>query len=75
MSTLFFVRICYLIQVKWLFYLILKVLMDMGAPFSKEVQLVSFHTVSKGYWGECGQRGGYFEMTNIPPKVYTFYIE
>ncbi|GAY36267.1 hypothetical protein CUMW_021020 [Citrus unshiu] len=46
-----------------------KVLMDMGPPFSKEVQLVSFHTVSKGYWGECGQRGGYFEMTNIPPKT------
>lgn len=46
-----------------------KVLMDMGLPFSKEVQLVSYHTVSKGYWGECGQRGGYFEMTNIPPKT------
>ncbi len=43
-----------------------KVLMDMGPPISKELQLVSFHTVSKGYWGECGQRGGYFEMTNIP---------
>lgn len=43
--------------------------MDMGAPLSKEVQLISFHTVSKGYWGECGQRGGYFEMTNIPPRV------
>ena len=42
----------------------------MGPPLSKAVQLVSFHTVSKGYWGECGQRGGYFEMTNIPPKVY-----
>ncbi|CAN6934732.1 hypothetical protein YC2023_079987 [Brassica napus] len=46
-----------------------KVLMDMGAPSSKEVQLISFHTVSKGYWGECGQRGGYFEMTNIPPRT------
>ncbi|OMO80083.1 Aminotransferase, class I/classII [Corchorus olitorius] len=46
-----------------------KVLMDMGPPISKEVQLISFHTVSKGYWGECGQRGGYFEMTNIPPQT------
>ncbi|KAF8378242.1 hypothetical protein HHK36_029581 [Tetracentron sinense] len=46
-----------------------KVLMDMGHPISKDVQLVSFHTVSKGYWGECGQRGGYFEMTNIPPQT------
>lgn len=43
--------------------------MDMGGPISRELQLVSFHTVSKGYWGECGQRGAYFEMTNIPPKV------
>ncbi|XP_028063157.1 glutamate--glyoxylate aminotransferase 2-like [Camellia sinensis] len=46
-----------------------KVLLDMGPPISKAVQLVSFHTVSKGYWGECGQRGGYFEMTNIPPQT------
>ncbi|XP_052161630.1 glutamate--glyoxylate aminotransferase 2 [Oryza glaberrima] len=46
-----------------------KVLFDMGPPMSREVQLVSFHTVSKGYWGECGQRGGYFEMTNLPPKT------
>ncbi|OAY64286.1 Glutamate--glyoxylate aminotransferase 2, partial [Ananas comosus] len=46
-----------------------KILFDMGPPISKEVQLISFHTVSKGYWGECGQRGGYFEMTNLPPKT------
>lgn len=46
--------------------------MDLGPPISKELQLVSFHTVSKGYWGECGQRGGYFEMTNIPPQVCFF---
>ncbi|XP_038972315.1 glutamate--glyoxylate aminotransferase 2 isoform X2 [Phoenix dactylifera] len=46
-----------------------KILFDMGPPISKEVQLVSFHTVSKGYWGECGQRGGYFEMTNLPPQL------
>lgn len=45
-----------------------KVLLDMGPPISKALQLVSFHTVSKGYWGECGQRGGYFEMINIPPE-------
>ncbi|KAG0481848.1 hypothetical protein HPP92_009932 [Vanilla planifolia] len=46
-----------------------KILLDMGPPMSKEVQLVSFHTVSKGYWGECGQRGGYFEMTNLSPQT------
>ena len=46
-----------------------KVLMELGPPISKEVQLISFHSVSKGYYGECGQRGGYFEMTNIPPET------
>ncbi|KAH7675527.1 Gamma-glutamyltransferase protein [Dioscorea alata] len=46
-----------------------KVLLDMGPPISKELQLISFHTVSKGYWGECGQRGGYFEMTNLSPQA------
>lgn len=45
----------------------------MGPPISKELQLVSFHTVSKGFLGECGQRGGYFEMTNIPPEVYLLF--
>lgn len=46
-----------------------KVMMDMGYPYSKEVELISFHTVSKGFLGECGQRGGYFEMTNIHPET------
>ncbi|EFJ23041.1 hypothetical protein SELMODRAFT_145611 [Selaginella moellendorffii] len=46
-----------------------KVLMDMGAPYSNTVELVSFHSVSKGFLGECGQRGGYFEMTNIHPQT------
>jgi glutamate--glyoxylate aminotransferase len=65
--------VCYLeLQLVLVIFLLRlwKVLMGMGPPVSKEVQLISFHTVSKGYWGECGQRGGYFEMTNIPPKVF-----
>ncbi|OAO17573.1 alanine aminotransferase 2 [Blastocystis sp. ATCC 50177/Nand II] len=32
-------------------------------------QLVSFHSTSKGYWGECGRRGGYLEMVNFPDDV------
>ena len=32
-------------------------------------QLVSFHSTSKGYWGECGRRGGYLEMVNFPNDV------
>ncbi len=44
-----------------------KVMMDMGAPYSTGVELASFHTVSKGYLGECGLRGGYVELTNFHP--------
>ncbi|OAV89730.1 hypothetical protein PTTG_28577 [Puccinia triticina 1-1 BBBD Race 1] len=31
--------------------------------------LVSFHSISKGQTGECGRRGGYFELVNIPKDV------
>ena len=34
----------------------------------REVPLFSLHSVSKGYFGECGHRGGYLEVRN-PPKV------
>ncbi|KAI8470646.1 MAG: alanine aminotransferase [Monoraphidium minutum] len=44
-----------------------KALMDMGEPYASGVELVSFHTVSKGTSGECGLRGGYLEMVNIHP--------
>lgn len=44
-----------------------KVLMEMGAPYNQSVELISFHTISKGLIGECGLRGGYMEMTNIHP--------
>ncbi|KAK6361467.1 hypothetical protein TWF730_005194 [Orbilia blumenaviensis] len=33
------------------------------------VELVSFHSTSKGMVGECGQRGGYFELVGFDPKV------
>jgi len=46
-----------------------KVLASMGEPWSSQVELVSFHTVSKGAYGECGFRGGYFECTNIDPAI------
>ncbi|MDR2561071.1 MAG: aminotransferase class I/II-fold pyridoxal phosphate-dependent enzyme, partial [Holophagales bacterium] len=35
----------------------------------KGVSLFSFHSCSKGFLGECGQRGGYMEIRNIPPDV------
>ena len=34
-----------------------------------DVALFSFHSTSKGFLGECGHRGGYFEIRNIDPEV------
>lgn len=34
-----------------------------------ELELISFHSISKGMIGECGRRGGYFELSGIDPKV------
>ena len=33
------------------------------------VELVSLHSVSKGFLGECGIRGGYFELAGFDPDV------
>ncbi len=35
----------------------------------RDVSLFSFHSVSKGYLGECGHRGGYLECRNVPRDV------
>lgn len=34
-----------------------------------DVELASLHSVSKGMVGECGQRGGYFELVGFDPEV------
>ncbi|GAA6061947.1 hypothetical protein JCM10212_001989 [Sporobolomyces blumeae] len=46
-----------------------KALRDMPAPYADNVELVSFHSISKGQSGECGRRGGYFELTNFHPEA------
>ncbi|XP_010883600.2 alanine aminotransferase 1-like [Esox lucius] len=46
-----------------------KVLSEMGPPLSHQVELASFHSVSKGFMGECGLRGGYVELVNLDPEV------
>ena len=38
-------------------------------PGCEHLQLVSFHSTSKGLIGECGRRGGYMELHNIDPYV------
>jgi len=37
-----------------------KVVFDQKAQ--NDIQMVSFHSISKGFLGECGKRGGYFEL-------------
>jgi len=45
-----------------------KVAMDLQL---RDLQLVSFHSTSKGLVGECGRRGGYMELHHIDPYVKT----
>jgi len=41
----------------------------MTAMAEREVSLFSFHSISKGFLGECGHRGGYMEIRNVPTNV------
>jgi aspartate/methionine/tyrosine aminotransferase len=43
-----------------------KIMHTMGED---RVSLFSFHSVSKGFLGECGHRGGYVEFRNFPSEV------
>ncbi|KAK9694965.1 alanine transaminase [Basidiobolus ranarum] len=45
-----------------------KVLKSMGSSF-EDVELISFHSISKGMVGECGRRGGFFECEGIEQEV------
>jgi aspartate/methionine/tyrosine aminotransferase len=45
-----------------------KVLKNMGEEY-QNLELFSFHSVSKGITGECGRRGGYVECTGISNAV------
>lgn len=43
-----------------------KAMIELG---ERDVSLFSFHSTSKGYLGECGQRGGYMEVRNVSDEV------
>ncbi|XP_022980590.1 alanine aminotransferase 2-like [Cucurbita maxima] len=36
---------------------------------NEDITLISFQSVSKGYYGECGKRGGYMEVTGFSPEI------
>jgi len=44
-----------------------KVARDMG--IGEDFPIVSMQSTSKGYYGECGRRGGYMEVCGIPADV------
>lgn len=44
-----------------------QVLAELGEPYRSNVELISFHSISKGLMGECGFRGGYMEAHNLDP--------
>jgi aspartate/methionine/tyrosine aminotransferase len=49
------------------FYSFAKIMNEMKIT---DVPLFSFHSTSKGFFGECGHRGGYAEIRNLPAEVY-----
>jgi alanine transaminase len=54
------------------FYSFAKVMSEMEVT---DVPLFSLHSVSKGFLGECGHRGGYVEFRNIPNDVMAEFVK
>jgi aspartate/methionine/tyrosine aminotransferase len=54
------------------FYSFAKVMNDLG---EKDITLFSVHSVSKGFLGECGHRGGYMELRNVPDDVLAQFVK
>ncbi|KAI9742981.1 MAG: hypothetical protein M1818_003276 [Claussenomyces sp. TS43310] len=48
---------------------VLRSLQEEDSESYKDVELVSLHSVSKGMIGECGHRGGYFELVGFHKEV------
>jgi aspartate/methionine/tyrosine aminotransferase len=42
----------------------------MGPEHSNVCELVSLNSISKGFLGECGLRGGYMELHNLSPDFH-----
>mmetsp|Transcript_26363 Transcript_26363/g.31109 ORF Transcript_26363/g.31109 Transcript_26363/m.31109 type:complete len:537 (-) Transcript_26363:238-1848(-) len=51
------------------FYSCKKAAYETGLVGDDAIELVSFHSTSKGIFGECGRRGGYMELQGIDPDV------
>lgn len=51
-----------------------KAALDMGKE-AENLQLISFHSVSKGYFGECGRRGGYMQVMGFDEEVHAQLVK
>ncbi|KNH03775.1 alanine aminotransferase [Perkinsela sp. CCAP 1560/4] len=47
-----------------------KAAMDLGGSYASQTMIASLHSTSKGILGECGRRGGYLHLANIPAEFY-----
>ncbi|KII69784.1 Alanine aminotransferase 2 [Thelohanellus kitauei] len=56
------------------FFSFKKVVLDSGFT-ENTFTLVSFHSVSKGYYSECGIRGGYMELFGFKPELRAALIK
>jgi alanine transaminase len=57
---------CYVDGLK--FHSFKRVAHDLGHPYD-QMEMASFYSTSKGFMGECGARGGFFEIVNLDPSV------
>ena len=51
-----------------------QVVRGLGSSFD-DLELISFHSTSKGLIGECGRRGGYMEVCGLHPQVKAAMIK
>ena len=51
------------------FYSCKRAAYDTGLLKDNTIELASFHSTSKGVFGECGRRGGYMELVGFDPIV------
>eukprot|EP00792_Barthelona_sp_PAP020_P003331 TRINITY_DN1524_c0_g1_i1.p1 TRINITY_DN1524_c0_g1~~TRINITY_DN1524_c0_g1_i1.p1 ORF type:complete len:477 (+),score=144.90 TRINITY_DN1524_c0_g1_i1:119-1549(+) len=42
---------------------------------NSQIPLFSFHSTSKGFFGECGRRGGYGEILNVPEDIHALFYK
>lgn len=51
-----------------------KIVRDLGSEYA-DFPLISMHSVSKGFYGECGRRAGYMEVIGINDEVKDIFLK